>query len=135
VGGDDVLQKFSVGFNLDHYMAAAMQVGIKMEPFEVHDSMNGVEFFSNELLVRDGVWIFLPQRFTKHIAHLATSKRSELAGSLNSHMTNHCWDGKKYNFFKKMFMHFRENHPEDFPLKFLQPVMLLRYKSKGYESA
>jgi len=135
VGGDDVLQKFSVEFNLDHYMAAAMQVGIKMEPFEVHDSMNGVEFFSNELLVRDGVWIFLPQRFTKHIAHLATSKRSELAGSLNSHMTNHCWDGKKYNFFKKMFMHFRENHPEDFPLKFLQPVMLLRYKSKGYESA
>jgi V8-like Glu-specific endopeptidase len=133
VGGDDVLQKFPNGFDTALYVEKALELGCELEPFSVEPSLDGAEFFSNKLFKRDGIWIFLPERFTKHVAHVATTKRSDLASALGSHMQNHCWDSRKYNFFAKMFRHFRKLHPEEFPLAHYKTMMQLRYRSKGAE--
>jgi hypothetical protein len=132
-GGDDVLQTFPDGFNTMEYIRVGGTFGFVLTEFEIHESLDGAEFFSNTLFKRAGIWQYVPVRFTKHIAHLATVKVEDLAGCLASHMSNYCWDHDHFRFFERMFMNMRENYPDMFPLKLLKSQRYLQFKSKGCE--
>jgi hypothetical protein len=134
VGGDDVLQTFPPEFSTDAYRAELQSLGFNVTDFKVRDGFEGCEFFSNEFKHQDGVWQFFPTRFTKHVAHLRVTKISDLASSLSSHMLNHVWNTKKFNFFYTMFQAFRKKYPDEFPLVFLKSRTSLTYKVIGYES-
>jgi len=133
-GGDDVLQAFHPSVDLQNYVTEAALLGLPLSDFIVHDSFDGCEFYSHKLYIEDGVWKFRPERFTKHIAKLCTTKIDDLPGALSSHMLNYCWDGKKFNFFERMFSHFRKQHPELFTLNYVKSAQYLRFKVKGYEA-
>jgi len=64
---------------------------------------------------------------------LRKTKVTDLAGSLGSHMANYCWHNKKFNFFRKMYNHFRKEHPGEFPLVYSKSMTEHRYKVLGYE--
>lgn len=132
-GGDDVLQTFPDGFDTEEYRRVAKTFGFDLAEFVKHDTIDGAEFFSNTLYKRSGVWQYKPVRFTKHIAHMATVKKEDLAGCLASHMSNYCWDFEHFKFFENMYVSMREVYPDLFPLKFLKSQKFLQFKSKGCE--
>jgi len=132
-GGDDVLQTFPEGFDVELYREVASTFGFGLTEFVKHDSLNGAEFFSNTLYKKSGVWQYKPVRFTKHIAHMVTVKKEDLAGCLASHMSNYCWDYEHFKFFERMYVDMRSTYPDLFPLKFLKSQRYLQFKSKGCE--
>jgi hypothetical protein len=135
VGGDDVLQTFPEDFDQATYLEVGRSLGFDLTEFKVNKSFDGCEFFSNIFTLREGVWNFTPARFTKHIEKLRTVPLKDLAGALSSHMMNHCWNAKIYNFFRKMYMHLRKDHPTEFPLKLVVTQRQLQYKVLGVETS
>lgn len=133
IGGDDVVQRVPENFDEQKYIEVAASMGFTLEQFEFHDNLEGVEFFSHTFSRRDGVWTFEPRRFSKAVMKLRKTKVSELAGALACHMSNYCWNTRKFDFFKRMFMKFRKDHPAEFPLIFMKTIHECRYKALGYE--
>jgi len=133
VGGDDVLQSFPDGFSTETYLQKASVLGFDMPEFEVTDSFENCEFFSNRFNYVDGVWTFNPERFTKHVENLKTVKLEHLASALSSHMMNHCWNKRRYNYFDKMYKTLRKDNPEDFPLNLLRSQRMLQNNVTGCE--
>jgi len=133
VGGDDVLQSFPDGFSTETYLQKASVLGFDMPEFEVTASFENCEFFSNRFNYVDGVWTFNPERFTKHVENLKTVKLEHLASALSSHMMNHCWNKRRYNYFDKMYKTLRKDHPEDFPLNLLRSQRMLQNNVTGCE--
>lgn len=134
-GGDDVLQRLP-GVDLEKYRAAACELGIFLEDFDVRSGLDASEFFSHEFS-RDeesGVWRFKPVRFTKHVENLKRVKLEDLPQALVSHMANWRWSEKHYRFFERMFKSFRITHPDLFQLKDLVTRRALCNKQLGYES-
>jgi hypothetical protein len=132
-GGDDTLQTFPHGYDVQTYVDSMKTVGFSIE-IKRHESFIGCEFFSNNFVMRDGVIAFIPVRFTKHIEKLKRVKNEHLAMALSSAMINYCWD-KRFEIFDKMYMHLRKKDPLNFPLNLRKSRMLLRFKCKGMECA
>jgi len=132
-GGDDVLQSFPVGFDLEKYKAVALSLGHVLSDFKEHKSFDGCEFFSHEFKRKNGIWQYFPVRFTKHIAKLNTTKLEDLPGALISHMTNYCWDDRKFGFLDRMYKDMRKTRPDLFTLGLIRDKQYLRYKCKGME--
>jgi hypothetical protein len=135
VGGDDVLQGFSDGFDTGKYLNIAAELGFKLSDFVVTKTFNHSEFFSNKFEFKEGVWTFHPERFTKHIEKLRMNKVEDLAGTLVSHMLNHVWSKSKFSFFEKMYKNLRKDRPDLFPLSLLKSQRQLQYKVIGVEGA
>jgi hypothetical protein len=134
-GGDDVLQTLPRGIKTEDYISEAAKMGFVVTDIKTHKSFNGCEFFSNKFTCREGIWEFQPVRFTKHVAKLYKTKLADLPGTLCSHMGNYCWNTKKYNFFKKMYLDFRKDNPQDFKMSLLKTQRQLQYMCKGFESS
>jgi hypothetical protein len=135
VGGDDVLQTVPPGFSTDKYRGELVALGFDVSDFKVLAKFDGCEFFSNTFKIAEGVWTYHPTRFTKHVAHLRVTKLADLASALSSHMLNHVWDNKKFDFFEGMFRALRKEHPDAFPLTYLKSRRRLQYKVLGLEAA
>jgi len=134
-GGDDVLQQFPKGFDKKKYISIAADLGFELSDFEVTKSFDGCEFFSNRFHKRDGVWTFVPERFTKHVEKLRKVKLDDLSGALSSHMMNFAWNTKKFAYFEKMYKVLRKEHPDKFPLSRLVSQRMLQNKLTGCEIA
>jgi hypothetical protein len=132
-GGDDVLQTFPNGYDLERYKTEAAALGFQLDDFKIHKEFDGCEFFSSVFKRRDGAWTFIPQRFTKHIAALRTTKLEDLAGAIASHQMNWAWDNKKFEFFSKMFRGMRALQPENFGLQYVKSQRQLQYKMLGVD--
>jgi len=132
-GGDDVLQTFPEGYDLNKYKTEAAALGFQLDDFKVHEGFEGCEFFSSVFRRRDGAWVFKPQRFTKHVAALRTTKLDDLAGAIASHQMNWAWDDKKFKFFAKMFREMRALQPESFGLQYVKSQRQLQYKMLGVD--
>jgi hypothetical protein len=134
-GGDDVLQTFPDEFDVGEYKNQMSRAGFEVTDFRVNAGFNGCEFFSHTYHLRDGVWVYLPTRFTKHVEHLKHIKHGDLASSLSSYMLNHVWDNKKFKFFDDLYRRLRRDDPESFPLALLKSQRALQYKVLGLESS
>lgn len=132
-GGDDTLQSFTERVKLAEYKLKAADLGFEIE-FKEHDSFLGSEFFSNVFKDCSGVIGFEPVRTTKHLEKLKRVKAADLPMALSSAMINYCWTDKQFNFFQKMYKHFRKINPTLYPLSLYKSRTYLRYKCKGLES-
>jgi hypothetical protein len=111
-GGDDLLQNFPDGFDVREYFASMNLLGVAVKDYRVLNGMENAEFYSSTFHLVDGVVHTKPVRFTKHIYNLTLVKDVNLAQALLSHMTNYCFDSKKFYFFKKLFDRLRETRPD-----------------------
>jgi len=134
-GGDDVLQSFNddILSRLDEYKEIAQDLGVKLEEFVVHRSFDGCEFFSHKFKIESGIIKFKPVNFSKAIYNIRAMKLQDLPLALSSHMGNYCFDKRKYEFFREMYLSFREDHPHEFLLKHVKSMNYLRQKAKGAE--
>jgi len=131
-GGDDIVQSFPVGFDVEKYVTVAKQFGFVIE-LKKHKTMKEVEFFGNVISHNQLFWTFVPVRFTKHIENLSTTKLDDLAMALSSHMTNYVWDTKRFRLFDELFCMLRKEYPDKFPVHLRKSQMALQYKNKGLE--
>jgi len=132
-GGDDTLQTIPDDFDVDRYLREHAILGIKITEHQVHNCMEGAEYFSTKLNLVKGVITFRPCRFTKHIYSLLNTNLTYLGQALVSHMNNYCWDYDKFAVFKKIYEKFRADHPELVDHSLFREGQYWRYKSKGYE--
>jgi len=132
-GGDDTLQSFTERVILAEYKMKAAALGFEIE-FKEHDKFLGSEFFSNVFKDCSGVIGFEPVRTTKHLEKLKRVKAADLPMALSSAMINYCWTEKHFNFFQRMYKHFRKINPTLYPLHLLKSRVYLRYKCKGLEA-
>jgi hypothetical protein len=132
VGGDDVLQCVPDGFDVSRCLEEYAKLGVVVTDYKLHPTMEGAEYFSNKFSSRDGVVVFEPCRFTKHIYSLRTTKPEFLSQALVSHMANYCWSSK-YMVFDAMFRWLRNNHPNLVQNDLYRTQFYWRHKSKGYE--
>jgi len=134
-GGDDVLQSFNddISSRLDEYKDRALELGVKLEDFKTHPSFDGCEFFSHKFVIESGIIKFKPVNFSKAVYNIRAMKLQDLPLALASHMSNYCFDKRKYEFFKETYMDFRTRYPAEFPLKNIKSMQFLRQKAKGAE--
>jgi hypothetical protein len=132
-GGDDVEQEPAA--DKEAYLACTAELGVKME-IEEHEGLEFSEYFSAKLRLDESKrWQFFPVRFTKHIEHLKTIKKENMASALSNYMGDHRHDADRYNLFLRIFHLFRKEHPGLFPLGFLKSRQVLLATQYGYESA
>lgn len=132
-GGDDVNQT-PVEAGKDRYLEEAAKLGIGMEIHE-RDDLYQSEYFSSDLRLGKEGPEFFPKRWTKHIEHLKTVKRENLADALVSHMENYRHHVAKFNLLLKMYMSLEEKYPDEFPKSKLVSRHLLLARQYGYEHA
>jgi hypothetical protein len=131
VGGDDVEQEPACD-DIETYIAMSKDLGIVME-IEEREGLEFSEYFSADLRYDDQKrWRFLPQRFGKHVEHMLTVKKENLASALSNYMGDHRHDEDKYNFFLKMFHKLRKGNPGLFPLSFVKSRQALLSAQYGY---
>lgn len=131
-GGDDVLQEPACD-DVEAYKAMSAELGVVME-IEEHEGLEHADFFSADLRLDEmRRWQFFPQRFTKHVEHLLTIKKANLASALSNYMGDHRHDEAKYNFFLKLFHLLRKDDPGHFPSCFLKGRHALLAAQYGYE--
>jgi hypothetical protein len=131
VGGDDVEQEPATD-DIAAYISMSKDLGVVME-IEERDGLEFSEYFSADLRYDDQRrWRFLPQRFGKHVEHMLTVKKENLASALSNYMGDHRHDEDKYNFFLKMFHKLRKGNPGLFPLSFVKSRQALLSAQYGY---
>jgi hypothetical protein len=134
VGGDDVMQAFPREFCRETYKKEGEKLGFKID-LKTHESFDGVEFFSNKFkVIGDNYVEYYPCNFAKCISNMRNTKTEDLAGALSSHMINYVFDVPKFEFFQKVYMHFRKLHPDLFPLNLYRDRVATIYLVKGFES-
>ncbi|APG75686.1 hypothetical protein 1 [Beihai sobemo-like virus 25] len=132
-GGDDVNQA-PVPAGKAAYLEEAQKLGVSMEIHERGDLYES-EYFSSDLRLGVEGPEFFPKRWTKHIEHLKTVKRENLADALVSHMENYRHHVDKFNLLVKLYLSLEEKYPADFPKSKLVSRSLLRARQYGYEHA
>jgi len=132
-GGDDVNQA-PVPAGVAAYVAEAAKLGVEMEIHERDDLYNS-EYFSSDLRMGVEGPEFHPKRWTKHIEHLRTVKRENLADALTSHMENYRHSPRKYGLLLKMYHSLNERYPAEFPHSKIVSRHLLLARQYGYEHA
>jgi hypothetical protein len=130
-GGDDVNQDPS-GMDKERYVAAAADLGVKMEIHERED-LEHSEFFSSDIRRGPEGLEFHPKRWSKHIEHLKIVKVEHLADALGSHMENYRHSAAKFKLLEDMYHKMRETHPGLFPIEKLKSRQYLIAKQYGYE--
>jgi hypothetical protein len=132
-GGDDVNQDLE-GVNLEDYVLESQKLGVKTE-IHVREDLEHSEYFSSDIRRgKDGLE-FYPKRWTKHIEHLATVKKENLADALCSHMENYRHHAAKFILLENMYHEMRDSDPGLFPLSLLKNRDYLLAKQYGYEHA
>lgn len=137
VGGDDKLQRVPKDFDQKAYIANLNQMGSEIHEAKIHDTVDGVEFFSWKFMrsddtAREIVW--LPTRFTKHVHALRATKYADLKDALVSHALNWVHDKTKFDYFRSIFERCSETD-NTFDLKrFPDRQDTINYLS-GFESA
>lgn len=132
-GGDDTMNSFASPKLKPKYIEESEKLGFPLE-FKSNKGFEGSEFFSNHFKEFRGMWGFEPVRFTKHVEKMGKLKNEHLASALSCAMINYCWKNAEFKFFQKMYTHFRQKDPDNFPLHFLIDQRAQQYKCKGLEA-